>query len=203
MVRFGAKAPLIFPGLASTLQQGVFSMKLRHVFFLTSIMTCAASQAVLANDHSSKEGRTAVSGASASDIRLSKLMDANVASKSGENLGQLEDLVINPQTGKIEFAVLGRGGFLGLGEKYVPIPWKAIQVSSEKQFTLNVDKAKLKTAPTTDKNLSQLEEPGYTVTIYRFFEVPVETGGAEAPGGVQEGGASSSPSATNNWNKTR
>ena len=119
-------------------------------------------------------------------------MDANVASKSGENLGQLEDLIIDAKTGQIEYAVLGRGGFLGMADKYVPVPWKAIQVASEKQFTLNVDKSKLKSAPTTDKSFTNLQHPGYDVTIYRFYEIPMNTGTAEGPSGTQQGGGSSS-----------
>lgn len=126
------------------------------------------------------------------DVRLSKLMDADVKSKDGEDLGSLEDLIINPQTGKIEFAVLGRGGFLGIGEKLVPVPWKAMSIQSEEEFSLNVDKEKLRSAPTIDKNYSNLSTPGYTVTIYQFYAVPQETGGAESPGGTQAGEASTS-----------
>lgn len=112
-------------------------------------------------------------------------------SKSGEDLGKMEDLLINPQTGKIQYVVLGRGGVLGMGEKLVPVPWQAVNVSSEKEFTINVDKKKLKSAPTVDKNYSQLDQPDYYVTIYRFYEIPENTGGAEGPSGSQSGSGSS------------
>jgi sporulation protein YlmC with PRC-barrel domain len=173
-------------------------MKIQYAFALSTLAASVAVQPVIASD--STQDQTA-GRRSESEVRFSKLMDANVASKSGENLGQLEDLIIDPQTGEIKYAILGRGGLLGIGEKYVPVPWKAIQVSSEKQFTLNVDKSKLKSAPTTDKSYSSLEQPGYDVTIYRFFEIPMGTGAAEAPGGSQQGQGSSANSSSSGQNK--
>lgn len=127
---------------------------------------------------------------SAQPMKLSKLMETKVKSKSGEDLGELEDLLINPQTGKVDYAVLGRGGFLGIGEKLVPVPWKAFSVNTTgDEFTLNIDKDQLKSAPTTDKEYSNVSDPGYTVTIYRFFSIPMDVGGAETPGGVDRGGS--------------
>lgn len=162
-----------------------------NITFLAAALafgTCA----VTADDKSSISEQDA-KNSHVSSVRLSKLMDANIQSNSGEDLGKLEDVVVDPRSGQIKFAVLGRGGFLGLGEKLVPVPWKAIQVKSEKQFTLNVDKEKLKTAPTTDKEYSRLIDPGYTVTIYRFFAVPADAGmgGADDPSGLQQGKSSS------------
>ncbi|HVV01735.1 MAG TPA: PRC-barrel domain-containing protein, partial [Verrucomicrobiae bacterium] len=67
------------------------------------------------------------------EVKYSKLKDANIVSKSGENLGKLDDVLFNPRTGKIQFAILGSGGLFGLGEKRVPVPWQAINVTSEKE----------------------------------------------------------------------
>ncbi len=172
-------------------------MRIRNILVLSAITACI-SQPALCKDSSSSSGsskdQASSSGSTASEIRLSKLMEANVSSKSGENLGQVQDFAINPKTGKIDFAIVGTGGASGAGQTYIPVPWKAIQVSSEKQFTLNVDKQKLQSAPTTGKDLSEFQQPDYTVTIYRFFEVPEDVGAAETPGGSEQGGASSSGS---------
>jgi sporulation protein YlmC with PRC-barrel domain len=123
------------------------------------------------------QGSSSTSGSSGQEIRFSKLRDANIVSKTGENLGTMEDLMIDPRTGKIRFVILGRGGLLGIGEKYVPVPWKAVNVTSEKEFTINVDKQKLKSAPAVDKQLSELNQPDYSVTVYRFYEIPLEPAG--------------------------
>lgn len=152
-------------------------MKSTNRLVIVAAVAAFATFGATAGQHTSASNPTKVSS-----VRLSTLMDANIQSSSGEELGQLEDLLIDPETGAIKFAVLGRGGLPGAGERLVPVPWKAIQVQSEREFTLNVDKNKLKTAPTTDKQYSNLHDPGYTVTIYRFFAVPtVDVGAGEIP----------------------
>lgn len=129
-------------------------------------------------------------------VRLSKLMDANVKSKSGENLGQVEDFLINPRTGKVDYAVLGRGGFLGMGEQRIPVPWSALSIQSQQALTVSVDKQKLKSAPTLSPDYTNRFTPDYEVTIYRFFEIPSSAiGGAESPGGMQQGGTQSESNA--------
>ena len=77
-------------------------------------------------------------------------------------------------------------------------------MQSEKQFTLNVDKNQLKTAPTTDKEYSNLQDPGYAVTIYRFFAVPAESemGGSDLQEDSQYGSGSSTNSYGTNQSGT-
>lgn len=48
--------------------------------------------------------------------------DINVLNLNDEDLGEIEDFIIVPSTGEMQYAVLATGGFLGLGEKLVPIP---------------------------------------------------------------------------------
>lgn len=91
-------------------------------------------------------------------FRASKLIGADVENLQGEKLGKLEDLVIDPQTSEIAYAVLSLGGFLGLGEKYFAVPWNAFSPafsptgSEEPAPILNVQKEQLKNAPGFDKN---------------------------------------------------
>jgi sporulation protein YlmC with PRC-barrel domain len=86
--------------------------------------------------------------------RGSKLIGADVENAQGEDLGQIEDIVVDRHDGRITYAVLSFGGFLGLGEKYFAIPWSALtaKVGEEETLILNVDKEKLKNAPGFDKN---------------------------------------------------
>ena len=63
-----------------------------------------------------------------------------------------EDIVIDAKTGKVAYAVLSFGGFLGMGEKLFAIPWSAFSVNTDnKHVILNVDKEKLKKAPGFNK----------------------------------------------------
>jgi sporulation protein YlmC with PRC-barrel domain len=70
-----------------------------------------------------------------------------------EDLGKLEHLMIDLETGRIAYAVLSFGGFLGMGDKLFAIPWSALALDTvEKRFILNVDKELLKSAPGFDKD---------------------------------------------------
>ena len=112
-------------------------------------------------------------------VRLSKLKGADVKGKNGEELGKLEDVVINPSTGQIAFAIVGNGTLLGLGDKPHPVPWQEVKVNSEKEVTINIDKQKLQSAPTVTQGYSELNNPEEVVVIYRFYaiEPPGTSGG--------------------------
>lgn len=124
------------------------------------------------SEHSHAADQSSASSSDVSglkEIRASKLIGVNVSSKDGENLGQVQDLVINPRTGKIRFALVGQGLMAGLSQTLIPVPWQAVKVQSEHQFALNVDKSKMKNVPNWTQ--SEMEQPDYIVRIYRFYEL--------------------------------
>jgi hypothetical protein len=158
---------------------------------LYSIITALAIHTAQAENKEDKANTRSETGEPSSSqgspgILLSKLMDADFKSANDEDLGQLEELLINPQTGKVEFAVLARGGFLGIGEKLVPIPWQAVRYQSEDEFTVSVDKEKLKSAPTVDKTYANIKSSSYVTSIYQHFGLQQAVGGADSPGGAGE-----------------
>src|ERR1019366_3386977 len=76
-----------------------------------------------------------------------------VVNHQREDLGKIEHLMIDLATGRIAYAVLSFGGFLGMGDKLFAIPWSALALDTiEKRFILNVDKELLKRAPGFDKD---------------------------------------------------
>ena len=104
-------------------------------------------------------------------LKASDLIGMNVHGTDGKKLGDIKDLVIDPEEGSVEYAVLEFGGFAGIGDKYFAVPWEALQLDqTNKKLSLDVHKKDLKNAPGFDKNnwpdLS-LEE----VDIYAFYEV--------------------------------
>ena len=60
------------------------------------------------------------------EVYGSKLIGASVKSTQGENLGKIDELVIDPHDARIKAAVVSVGGVLGLGAKSVAIPWDRI-----------------------------------------------------------------------------
>ena len=79
--------------------------------------------------------------------------------------------MIDTSKGKIAYAVVSFGGFLGIGDKYFAVPWEAFQVDREDEdFVLNVDKEKLENAPGFDKdNWPSHAKHEYLTNVYNHF----------------------------------
>jgi sporulation protein YlmC with PRC-barrel domain len=83
----------------------------------------------------------------------STMLGDRVRNAAGENLGKIEDLVLDPSTGQVRYAVLSFGGFLGVGDKLFAIPWQSLALDgSGNHYILNVDKDRLRNAPGFDRN---------------------------------------------------
>lgn len=77
----------------------------------------------------------------------------DVYSAAGEYLGQVEEIMLDTCAGRVAYAVLGFGGFLGLGEKLFAIPWTGMRFdASNRRFILHIDKQRLAEAPAFDKD---------------------------------------------------
>jgi len=106
-------------------------------------------------------------------LKASELMKMKVEGTDGKSLGHIRDLVIDPEDGDVDYAVLDFGGIVGIGDKYFAVPWEALQLDlSKKKIMLDVSKKDLKQAPGFDKNnWPNLSEQ--KVFIYEFYEVPL------------------------------
>jgi sporulation protein YlmC with PRC-barrel domain len=112
--------------------------------------------------------------AGADSHRASKIIGFDVENPQGQDLGKIEDIVIDPADGRIAYAVLSFGGFLGLGEKYFAIPWSALapKTGDNNTYVLNVDKEKLKNAPGFDRNnWPDMANPNWATDIDRYYGV--------------------------------
>jgi len=84
--------------------------------------------------------------------RASKIIGTKVKNSKGENLGDIKDLVINPENGQVVYGVVSFGGILGMGDKLFAIPWDALVWNLDKKYyILDLDKDTLKKAPGFDK----------------------------------------------------
>jgi len=135
---------------------------------------------------------TCVAGSFAQDrqipwnlIRGNTFIGANVENTQGQNLGDIKDIVIDRASGRIAYAVVSFGGFLGMGEKLFAVPWGAFsQPKADKEtFILDVDKERLKNAPGFDThNWPQMASREWVTSLYSYYNVPpywtASTGGA-------------------------
>jgi sporulation protein YlmC with PRC-barrel domain len=86
-------------------------------------------------------------------LAASTLAGDNVQNSAGEDLGKVDEIMIDIPSGRVAYAVLSFGGVLGMGNKLFALPWSALSVDEdEKCFVLDVDKKTLENAPGFDKN---------------------------------------------------
>lgn len=86
-------------------------------------------------------------------LRASSIVNDRVRNPKGEELGKIQELMIDITSGRIAYAVLAYGGFLGMGDKLFAIPWEALMLASnEREFVLDLDQEVLKNAPGFDKD---------------------------------------------------
>ena len=88
-------------------------------------------------------------------LTAKKINGDKVINMAGEHLGKIEDLMIDLENGRVAYAVLSFGGFLGMGNKLFAIPWRAIELKLYEHtliITLNVDQEVLKKAEGFDKD---------------------------------------------------
>ena len=99
------------------------------------------------------------------------LLNQRVRNNAGENLGKVEDLVIDPDTGTIRYGVLSFGGVLGMGDKLFAIPWSALTMSpSHDYLLLNVDRRRLETAPGFDRShWPDMADPSWQRHIHNYY----------------------------------
>lgn len=86
-------------------------------------------------------------------LSSSSITSDKVKNHQGETLGDIKDLMIDLSSGKIAYAVLDFGGFLGIGNKLFAVPWKALEVCADSHcLKLNATKEQLEKQEGFDPN---------------------------------------------------
>ena len=105
---------------------------------------------------------------------LEKIVGSRVINEKGETLGKIENLVVDIDSGRILYAVLGSGGLLGFGDKLFPVPWEALAaLPSEGIFFLNKSKEQMEKAPFFSKNnLPDMTDLHWGEDIFKHYGIP-------------------------------
>jgi sporulation protein YlmC with PRC-barrel domain len=86
-------------------------------------------------------------------LTASSIIGDKVHNDKGEHMGEIEDIMIDMTTGKIEYVIIEFGGFLTIGEKYFAIPFGLLRVDpGKKMFLFNQSRELLEKAPGFDMN---------------------------------------------------
>lgn len=103
-------------------------------------------------------------------FRASEILGRDVQNAKGEDLGEIEDIVLDEGEGKIAYAVLSFGGFLGMGDRLFAIPYSALRPADEDTFVLDVSKEVLEKAPGFDKdNWPDTADRQWGESIHRHY----------------------------------
>jgi len=96
-------------------------------------------------------------------LKMRDLIGYSVENPGGEKFGKVDDLVIEPEQGRIAYAVMSFGGVLGIGDKLVAVPWHMLKANAKKKaFTLHATAEELKAAPALDMEKLPSVAPPFT-----------------------------------------
>jgi len=110
-------------------------------------------------------------------LRVSKLNGRNVENAAGDKIGDIKTVYIDPAYGRVNYVALSVGGFLGIGDRVVAVPWDAIKTTvtdNKEKLTLNATKEQLEKAPQylSDKaKAKDMVDATWIGTVYSYYTV--------------------------------
>jgi sporulation protein YlmC with PRC-barrel domain len=109
-----------------------------------------------------------------SAIRAKKVMGTNVNDPRGKKIGTIEDVVLDKESNNVMFAVVGFGGFLGMAEKYHPIPWESLDYDEgENAYVVNFTREQLEAAPAGSiEELTGNDGGTYRDRTFDYYKTP-------------------------------
>ena len=106
-------------------------------------------------------------------IAAEKVNGTNVYNADGEKLGSIDDIMIDKVSGRAIYAVMSFGGFLGLGEKFHPLPWATLRYDDQKGgYVVNLDREMLEGAPNYDGGSEFEWTPDYGRKVDSYYRTP-------------------------------
>jgi sporulation protein YlmC with PRC-barrel domain len=120
-----------------------------------------SSQAAPNNQPNKPGNHATLAGVPGILLSTETLLGSNVRNPQGQELGKIKQLMVEPRTGRVTYAVVGMGGFLGMGEKSILVPWHTMEVARDgNSVVLNVSQQVLQQASNYEKGKeAELAEP--------------------------------------------
>ncbi len=107
-------------------------------------------------------------------VKTSNIIGTKVVSPKNEDLGKVEEVVIDVFNGRIGYLILSFGGFLGMGEKLYAVPWKALHYDNELHvYVLNLTKEQIERAPGFEKETwPEFTDERWNRNVHSYYELP-------------------------------
>jgi hypothetical protein len=106
-------------------------------------------------------------------ISADKVVGTAVYNRMGESLGSVYGLMLNKLNGRVAYAIMSFGGFLGMGESYHPLPWRVLTYDPKMgAYVVDLDRDRLVNAP----RYTRANEPNwstYPADIDRYYAMPL------------------------------
>lgn len=160
----------------STLASGLLAVALAG-FSVAQNETEQAEERVAARSDSSSFGRLD-DKTKGNNLRASQVIGMNIYNQSEKSVGEIKDIVMDADTGKVRYAAVTYGGFLGMGDKMFAVPWEAFRCQAVKDdpndhyLVLNVTEKQLDGAKGFNQdNWPDFADRGFTDQIDKRYGV--------------------------------
>lgn len=103
-------------------------------------------------------------------IASNKVEGTAVYGSDGERLGSIYNFMVNKRSGRVEYAVMSYGGFLGMGQRYYPLPWRMLTYDTrEGGYRINLTERDLRDAPSFDRNSEPRFDRSYGEHVHGWY----------------------------------
>lgn len=106
-------------------------------------------------------------------IASDKVEGTAVFDRDGNGLGTVAGVMIDKFTGKVAYVVMSFGGFLGIGERYHPLPWRILDYDPRRGgFVIDVTRERMERAPSYEAAVSPWSDPAFGRSVYDYYSIP-------------------------------
>lgn len=104
-------------------------------------------------------------------LSASSIIGNDVKTHTDDDIGDIKDIMMDPDTGQSSYAVLSFGGFMGIGDKYFAVPFQALTLDREDEcYRLDITKERLENAPGFKKDdWPDFADPSFRTTIDGYY----------------------------------
>ncbi len=103
-------------------------------------------------------------------IASDKVAGTEVFDRAGKRLGTVYNFMVDKVTGQVAYAVMSFGGFLGLGERFHPLPWRALTYDPARGgYVVDLDRERLEAAPSYGAGEKPWRDPERRRSIFGFY----------------------------------